>query len=94
MMYYNFKIYTHRYTRLPTGHGHCDIDGCFAVLWDKIKNTPLVTVQEYCDAIIQSFDDTLPARVVQVEATLDYTVIYAPHVDKHLARLHKKVSRC
>jgi hypothetical protein len=48
-------------------------------------------MQEYEGAVRAAFKDELSAYAVPVDAILDYTKIYEPHVDAQLSRLHKKV---
>lgn len=81
------------YTRLPTGHGHSDIDGCFAVVWERVKRMHYLTFEEYENALISAFRNTqdFNVNVVDVHAVADWTAIMKPHVDKALARLHKLV---
>jgi hypothetical protein len=51
------------YTRLPTGHGHSDIDGCFAVIWENVKPIHVNTMDE--DAYKKT---SIQVEVVDVEA--------------------------
>ena len=80
------------YSRLPTGHGHSDIDGCFAIIWDKVKLIHVNTMEEYAQAIKDAFTKRgLIVNVVDVEAVLDYTTIYEAHVDDKLGKAYTLV---
>lgn len=80
------------YSRLPTGHGHSDIDGCFAIIWDKVKLIHVNTMEEYTQAIKDAFKKKdLSVNIVDVEAVLDYTQIYASHIDSKLATAYTLV---
>ncbi len=60
------------YTRLPTGHGHSDIDGCFAVIWEKVKHIHVHTMEEYERAIKAAYRKKENVDVVDVEVVPDW----------------------
>lgn len=79
------------YTRLPTGHTHEDIDGCFGVIWSHFRKHPCLTLEAYERVLHKCFkNESLSVNVEDVYAVVDYAAILAPHIDKCLSRLHKE----
>ena len=82
-------------TRLPTGHTHEDIDGCFGVIWNfyyKFENVN--TFQQFREGLEQAFKDEDGTRCIVHDWLMicpDYKAFYDPVLDSRLSDLHKGV---
>lgn len=78
------------FTRLPTGHTHEDIDACFAHIWSTFRGSPCLTLQEYKDRILSSFQDSkIAASMKDVMVIPAYSKCLEPCLDSKIANLHK-----
>ena len=76
--------------RLPVGHTHEDIDGCFGVLAIWFNHTIIQTPQGYKVAVEECFTDSkLNIHVEDVFVIPDYKKFFGPHIDEHFGRIHK-----
>jgi hypothetical protein len=47
------------FSRLPVGHTHEDIDGVFGVIWNSLRDIPVLTLDAYEEACIKAFRTTV-----------------------------------
>jgi len=80
-------------TRLPAGHTHEDIDGCFGIIWKYyIRFSNINTFKEFQDGVTRAFLDEDGTRCMVYEwlmACPNYKLFYDPVLDTRLADLHK-----
>ena len=77
-------------TRLPVGHTHEDIDGCFAHIWNWMKTRPVLTLDEYKVGIEEAFRSTaLNPTVTDVYVIPGYTKFVEDCVDPSLGQYAK-----
>jgi hypothetical protein len=81
-----------KFTRLPVGHTHEDIDAAFGVIRNFCFGNHINTFQQYKDEIEDELGKSkLNVEVEDVYATVNYQNILAPIIDEHLANLHKEI---
>lgn len=79
------------YTRLPKGHTHEDIDGCFGIIWSALCTEPLVTMDDWKAAVEKMFDGSaIKAEVRDLWIIPDYASIIEPCVIANLGKLHRE----
>jgi hypothetical protein len=77
-------------TRLLVGHTHEDIDGKFALIWNKIKNCHVLTPSEYATAIALALKHkSLFVAIHDLFVVPDYTALLAPLLDGKFGRYAK-----
>ena len=80
-------------TRLPAGHTHEDIDGCFGIIWKYyIRFSNINTFKEFQDGVTRAFLDEDGTRCMVYEwlmACPNCKLFYDPVLDTRLADLHK-----
>lgn len=60
-------------TRLPPGHTHEDIDGKFARIWVKIRNTSILTPSQFANILESLFKNSkLPFKLIDVFVLPNY----------------------
>jgi hypothetical protein len=80
-------------TRLPVGHTHDDIDGCFGIIWKywyKYRN--INNFSEFRQGVEQAFKDEDGTKCFVYDWTMivpDYKQCYDPVLDSRLSELHK-----
>jgi hypothetical protein len=80
------------FSRLPVGHTHEDIDGVFGVIWNSLRDIPVLTLDAYEEACIKAFkNDGLNVKVETPMIIPDYQRYFDRVLDKHLSKLHKEI---
>lgn len=80
------------YTRLPTGHTHEDIDGCFGTIWSALCAEPLVTMDDWRNAVKKAFNETtLVANIKDVWTVPDYSAVIEPCIIRNLGLMHREM---
>jgi hypothetical protein len=77
-------------TRLPVGHTHEDIDGCFALIWKKLRDEYIITPSQFSDLIAHTLKQKHRVVVQDVHATADYVKLVEECIDKDLGRYAKE----
>lgn len=81
------------YTRLPTGHTHEDIDGCFGIIWSALCTEPLITMDDWKVAIEKVFkESTIKAEIMDVWTVPNFVSTIEPCIIAGLGRLHKDLN--
>ena len=87
-----------RYTRLPTGHTHDDIDACFGIISKYFTALKVIdTFQDFKTGIIDAFRQSDRADHLQcvvhdpIPCLVDYMSFYDRFLDPNLERLHKEI---
>ncbi len=81
------------FTRLPVGHTHDDIDGCFGFIWKywyKYRN--IINFSEFRQGVEQAFKDKDGTKCFVYDWTMIvpyYKIFYDPVLDARLSELHK-----
>lgn len=82
-------------TRLPVGHTHEDIDGCFGVIWKYYyRYSNINTFEEFREGVMQAFMDEDGTRCMVYDwlmACPNYKIFYDPVLDTRLSDLHKGI---
>lgn len=80
------------YTRLPTGHTHEDIDGCFGVIAGAFSGNPCLTREKHKDRIEKAFSKGTfkTVEVKDVYVLPNYCHFIEDCIDKKISRLHKE----
>lgn len=69
------------------GHTHCDMDGCFAKIWKKIRGEHVLTPQAYELMIHSALKSKKHSTNVQdIWVVPDYTKLIVPIIDAKFAR--------
>jgi hypothetical protein len=78
------------YSRLPTGHTHEDIDGCFGTIWSALCSEPLLTMDDWKDKVLKTFDQTtLKASVKDIWVIPDFCKVIEPCIIRDLGQMHR-----
>ncbi|MEL6806052.1 MAG: hypothetical protein AAFO91_20020, partial [Bacteroidota bacterium] len=76
-------------SRLPVGHTHEDIDGCFGSIWKRIRGRSLQTLRDVEVNVQESFHDSLETKVFSDYAVFDYKEWIQPCLPKAFGRCFK-----
>jgi hypothetical protein len=80
-----------KFSRLPAGHTHEDIDAVFGVIWNWFKGKIVDTPDEYKQGIEDAFKySVLKIKVEDIYVIADYMNFFKNSIIDVLARLHKK----
>jgi hypothetical protein len=77
-------------SRLPVGHTHEDIDACFGMIWELIKDYTVLTPDDYKRLILIALKNKTPKqRVVDIFAVPDFHDLLEECIDPNFS--HFKV---
>lgn len=83
------------FTRLPTGHTHEDIDGCFGVIWRHLQGKVIPTLEKYKELAIEALSkdskhNHYKVKVEEIMVLPDYDVLLAGCIDPKMSNLHRE----
>jgi len=80
------------YSRLPTGHTHEDIDGCFGVISFAFRSDPCETLEYYVEVIEKCFKkENMKGTVKDVYLVPDLQSLLGDCIDPKLKNLHREL---
>ena len=77
-------------TRLPVGHTHEDIDALFALIWKRLRDEHIYTVEDFAKMVCQVLNKKVRVNVVDLYAVPDYVSMFADCVDPSVGRFSKE----
>lgn len=77
-------------TRLPVGHTHEDIDGCFALIWRRLRDIYVLTRAHFASLIERALSSKVKVVVKELFVIPDYEKAMRGCFDKHFGRFAKE----
>lgn len=77
-------------TRLPVGHTHEDIDGCFALIWRRLRDAFVLTRSKFKTLIEQALSCKFKVIVKELFVVPDYEKAMKGCLDKDFGRFAKE----